>query len=253
LKSAKPFQIQVHGKTIQCWKWGDGPVILFVHGWNGIGIQFYNFFEPLLKAGNAVVTFDAPAHGVSQGKVTNYFEYSDTVRTILKNSHCQNIRGVIAHSFGASAVINSMSKERLNIDIIAVAPALKLREIIFKAFNQHGIPSKIYLHLISELENVYGYRFDRDNPHLLLNKLKAPILIIHDQDDLLVPYRDSEEMAKKLPHIHLYSTRGLGHKRILNDQTVINEALRQFGAIKRHKNRAPKNVDKYFASAGLPE
>ena len=40
LRNGLKFQIDIHGKTIQGWKWGEGPGILFVHGWSGRGIQF---------------------------------------------------------------------------------------------------------------------------------------------------------------------------------------------------------------------
>jgi pimeloyl-ACP methyl ester carboxylesterase len=103
------------------------------------------------------------------------------------------------------------------------------------------------------VESAYGYRFNRDNPYLLLKELEAPLFIIHDQGDLVVPYRDSEVAASKFPHICLHTTKGLGHKRVLSDNTVINEVTRHFLKIKRKRNETPKIVDKYFASAELPE
>ena len=39
LERGRPFQIQINDKTLHGWKWGHGPAVLLVHGWNGRGIQ----------------------------------------------------------------------------------------------------------------------------------------------------------------------------------------------------------------------
>ncbi|UCD90755.1 MAG: hypothetical protein JSW04_04820 [Desulfobacterales bacterium] len=65
LETGEPFRIYVHGKTIRCWKWGRGPGILFVHGWNGRGVHFRHFFDTFINAGYTVIAYDAPAHGES--------------------------------------------------------------------------------------------------------------------------------------------------------------------------------------------
>jgi pimeloyl-ACP methyl ester carboxylesterase len=48
-------------------EWGEGPVILCVHGWSNRGLRFSPLIEVLADAGYRLVTFDAPAHGRSQG------------------------------------------------------------------------------------------------------------------------------------------------------------------------------------------
>ncbi|UCF02802.1 MAG: hypothetical protein JSV14_03890, partial [Deltaproteobacteria bacterium] len=51
LEKGESFQLSVHDKTVQCWKWGRGPSILLAHGWNGRGIQLHHFIEPLMQRG----------------------------------------------------------------------------------------------------------------------------------------------------------------------------------------------------------
>jgi len=46
LSRARSFTIRVHDKDLCCWQWGEGPAVLYVHGWNGSGIQFQSFIEP---------------------------------------------------------------------------------------------------------------------------------------------------------------------------------------------------------------
>src|SRR5205085_10246750 len=55
-------------QRLAAWRWGTGPTILLVHGWEGRGAQLGALVEPLVDAGFSVLTFDGPAHGDSSGK-----------------------------------------------------------------------------------------------------------------------------------------------------------------------------------------
>jgi hypothetical protein len=222
LENGTPFHIHVHDNKIRCWKWGSGPGILFVHGWNGRGVNLAYFFEGFISAGYSVITYDAPAHGKSEGHVTNYFELSDTVRSFLDPSHGFNIQGIIAYSIGASAVINSISKEKPSVDAVLIAPALKLKEILFNSFNHHGVPEIVYQSLVAEMERYYGYDVHQDNPYVLAKTISTKMLIVHDKDDRTIPYMDSKILSEKTDNVDLHTTESLGHKRILRDKAVVD-------------------------------
>jgi len=222
LEAGRRFQVHVNGKAIQCWQLGHGPGILFVHGWNGRGIQFYPFFDLLTTAGYSAVIFDAPAHGESQGRTTSGFEIAETVRALLNRDNGLDIQGIIAHSLGASAVIMALSRQDHCPDAVLIAPALKLKEILYGSFDHHGIPKVVYRSIISEMEDALGYNLDTDNPHLLVKGIKSELLIVHDRQDRTIPYEDSEEVSKKCSNVILHTTDGLGHKRILADQSVLD-------------------------------
>jgi pimeloyl-ACP methyl ester carboxylesterase len=220
LDTGSTFQIEIHGKTIQGWKWGKGPSILFVHGWNGRGIQFHRFFERVTKAGFSVVTFDAPAHGDSSGHTSSYFEWTDTIRAMLKSQHFE-IVGMVGHSLGGSAVINALSKEQLSMPTALIAPVFKLKEVLYSTFNLYGIPEAVYRRAIVEYERRFGYTMHNDNPHRLLPTLDNDLLVVHDRQDQAIPFQDSKDMARMWPNIHISETEGLGHRRILTDHDVV--------------------------------
>jgi len=229
LDTGRRFEISVHDKAVKCWKWGSGPSILLAHGWNGRGIQLHHFIEPLIQRGYSPLTYDAPGHGESQGRTSSYFEFSDTIRTLLTSPNGHEIRGVIAHSLGGSAVVNSIEKENLALDAVLIAPALKLKEVLYGFFNYVGLPRAIYEILIKEYEDQFGYNMHRDNPVNLLREINSKILIVHDKDDPTIPYADSKEISGRFPNIELHSTERLGHKKVLADSSVVNRALDYFG------------------------
>jgi len=228
LESGAAFEISVDGKAVKCWKWGSGPSILLAHGWNGRGIQLHRFIEPLLCKGYSVIAYDAPGHGESQGKTSSYFEFTDTIRTLLNSSNGHSIQGVIAHSLGASATVNSIAKEKNSLEVVLIAPALRLAEVLYSYFDHIGVPKPLYLSLIREYEDRYGYDMHHDNPSNLLREVESRILIVHDKDDPTIPYLDSKELADQFQNITLHTTELLGHKKILGEKSIIDSIVNYF-------------------------
>jgi pimeloyl-ACP methyl ester carboxylesterase len=221
LKNSREFEIPVHEKRIKCWKWGYGPGVLLAHGWSGRGIQLHAFIDPLVEAGYTVFAFDAPGHGKTTGQISSYFEYSDVIRTFFRHAGIFNIRGVIAYSLGASAVINGMEKEKFFLDTVLISPALKLYQILYKSFLTYGFPIPILHALIREFEERFDYDLKDDNPDKLLPYISKDFLIIHDKHDRTIPYTDSLKVSRQFPNITLHTTRNLGHKRVLFDKTTV--------------------------------
>lgn len=85
IEKASSVQVASRGNKIQLWKLGDGPTLLFIHGWNGRGAQFQHFFQPSLDAGFSILFFDAPAHGLSEGEMTNYLEITESIQNIFQS------------------------------------------------------------------------------------------------------------------------------------------------------------------------
>jgi hypothetical protein len=68
----------------------------------------------------------------------------------------------------------------------------------------------------------------RDNPAHLLTEIHSEILIVHDKHDPTIPYTDSRELSNEFQNIALHTTEGLGHKRILTDESVVDFIVNHF-------------------------
>jgi predicted alpha/beta hydrolase family esterase len=233
LERGQLFQIDVNRNKIQCWKWGNGPVVILAHGWNGRGIQFQPLIEALITSNYSVICFDAPGHGQSQGKTSNYFEFTDALRALWHHVENQNVVAVIGHSLGAAAILNFISKENYNNKAFLIAPALKLRELLFKIFEQHNVPKMVYLNLVQNLEAKHGYSIFSDNPSQLIKTVKNNVVIFHDKNDRAVPFSHTNYLAERLDNITVISSSGLGHRRILNDKSVIHMLLESISGRKK--------------------
>ena len=71
LEGALRRDFEVEGHKIATYWWGEGPVVLCLHGWEGRGSQMGAFAAPLVNAGYTAVAMDLPAHGNSSGDTTD--------------------------------------------------------------------------------------------------------------------------------------------------------------------------------------
>src|SRR5215212_5928679 len=105
------YHLPYEGGELAVTSWGNsGPAILLMHGWGGARAQMTGFVDPLLFAGYRVVAYDQPAHGESDGTMTNLLEIAPTMDLIAR--HAGPFDAVIAHSFGT--LITSYALAKLN-------------------------------------------------------------------------------------------------------------------------------------------
>ena len=82
--------------------------VLLVHGWSGRGTQLYKIADKLLENGFMTISFDAPAHGKSEGKYTMMTEFI-AINKFLDNKYGP-FEFAVGHSLGAMAVLNSIKQ-----------------------------------------------------------------------------------------------------------------------------------------------
>lgn len=218
--------ILVNGKQVKVFDWGKlgDPVVVMVHGWSGRATQFYKFIEPLIKSGFHVVAFDAPAHGLSEGKNTNIKEFYEVLSYIENN--IGKIQIGIGHSFGGVSLLYA-KKEGLKLDTIIMVSSPTIGEDILTAFRKKIDASP---RTSTALRKMVVSRFDLDFEAITACELAKTIsinnhLIIHDKDDFEVPYQNAEALKNINPRAKLILTNKLGHTRILRDDAVVKNIL----------------------------
>jgi esterase/lipase len=218
---AQKFSVLAMGKRIQCYSWGKGPVIILIHGWAGRATQFRKFIEAFTELGYRVVGFDGPAHGKSEGKKTNIDEFYEALRSIYKVTG--EPVAIICHSFGGSAALFS-AKEGLAVrKLINIASPTIGDEIIntyLRAINGSKSTGDFFKNYVMKQT---GKTFDDYTSLNFIQHIKQDLslLLVHDEDDKEVYLKHAEALKEVYPAANLLVTKGLGHTRILKDESVV--------------------------------
>ena len=86
--------------------WGEGPTILFVHGWTNHSGTWQSYIAQLVDSGYRVVAFDAPAHGQSSGSVLTPVRYMTVINAFIENIGMPH--AIVGHSYGAMCAVLSL-------------------------------------------------------------------------------------------------------------------------------------------------
>lgn len=208
--------------------WGYGPPVYLLHGWGGWRGQLGAFVEPLVSAGYRAVAVDVPSHGDSasgtagRGRST-MIEFAQTLAA-LANAHGAPV-AVIAHSMGGAATALAV-RDGLSVPrAVFVAPAADPVAQTIRFAEVLGIGPRTYERMLKLLRALAGRPMSEFDVRTLDGRLVPPTLVIHDRDDREVSYEQGLAIAGTWPGTQLLSTSGLGHRRILRDDDVIQAAV----------------------------
>jgi len=221
------YRIPFDGGELAVTSWGDsGPTVLLMHGWGGARAQMTGFVEPLLSAGYRVVAYDQPAHGESDGKMTNLIEIAPTMSLVMKREG--KFDAVIAHSFGT--LITSYALVNLNF-----SPPSKL--IYFGAFNRlldslprfqvlANLPDEVMDGLTAAISENFGKDvLDAIVNETLVPQINIPALMFHDTADNVTPVEDSRAIARVWKSAQFVETDGLGHRGALQSKEIHEQVI----------------------------
>jgi pimeloyl-ACP methyl ester carboxylesterase len=211
--------LRLGGQRIKTWQWGNGPRVALVHGWGGVGGQLSSFVSPLVAEGFSVVTFDAPGHGMSDGRETPLLHFADAIEVVAANG--APLHGVIAHSLGAAATACALSRGLTAQRVAFIGPPSRPSQWIRIFGAQIGVSETVIRLMYDDVLRYVQSDWDALETIRLAPRLAVPLLVVHDLDDDNVPIGQGVELVHASPDAHLITTRGLGHWRILRDPDVI--------------------------------
>lgn len=212
-------------KEIVAYEFGKSDKkILLVHGWSGRGTQLVKIAERLVEEGYSTVSFDAPAHGKSQGKTTLMPEFIASILEIEKKFG--PFEAAIGHSLGGMSLLNAV-KRGLGIDrLVIIGSGDKISDILFDFVQKLKVSQKLADDLRKHFEaNFSNETMEGYSAYIAAKDVAVPVLVIHDNDDMEVPAKCAVHILKHLKKGELLMTKGLGHRKILGDPEVIERCV----------------------------
>ena len=214
--------------------------IICVHGWEGRGTNFYKFIPKLTSKGFRVLAPDFPMHGKTSGTETGCHVFGFSLNCILNYIKVPAI--LLVHSLGNGAACTNyyISDEKTRNQIkgfIGIGVPDKFTDYIRNFGNMMGLDdytNNLFLEKNSERLGIDIKYFVVSDTIKYFN---YPCLIVHDDKDKEVSiewainsskyiqqkYQTYKIGDKEYPCLH--KTSGLGHRRILRDDGVVDTVV----------------------------
>ena len=197
--------------------------VLLIHGWSGRGTQLYKIADKLLENGFMTISFDGPAHGKSTGKTTMMNEFVTATQFIEKEYGPIEI--AIGHSLGGMAVLNSIKKGLSVKKAIVIGAGDIISDIIKDFVAKLGLKSSMVERIKKLFYTKFGESIDNYSASTAAKKVMVPTLVIHDTEDTDVLVSCAHNIRQNLEQGEILITNGLGHRRILKDNFVIDRII----------------------------
>jgi pimeloyl-ACP methyl ester carboxylesterase len=220
LAGADAFALTAAGVTVRGWRIGEGPAVLLVHGWGGRASQLLPLAEPLLGAGCSLVTFDAPAHGLSTGRIASALHFAAAIEAVAARV---SPRALIAHSMGAAAAALAIARG-LPLDAAVFIGPARSPEPFFEHFcDALRLPAGVSTAVRRRLAVRLGVAIEEVDVARIAAAARVPLLVAHDREDREVAWHDGAAIAAAWPGARLFTSTGLGHRHILRDRAIQRE------------------------------
>ena len=193
-------------------KWGSGPKnILFLHGWESNSQRWLPYYNMLEKEKYTIYALDAPGHGMSGGDKLNVEVFRQAIEAAL--ARIGPIDTIIGHSLSNTAVgYCYIMNPNVDVKKFIVMGAASGMDAVFTYFKEIlGLSIRSVANLSKKVNAIFKIPHQEVKLMSFLDKVTQPVLVIHDKNDAVTPFKPIENVLKKHPKINTYITCGLKH------------------------------------------
>ncbi len=211
LHTAYQEELKYDKYPIMTYRWlGTKQTILLTHGWESNSARWKKLIIALKNKGFNVVALDAPAHGRSGSSVFNAILYAEFIN-VAANRFSPDI--IIGHSVGGMASAYFQHKYQFTQlkKIILLGSPSEFQDVFKRYTDMLGYNQRMVSQLQHTILERYGSPADTFSTAKFLATIQSEGLIIHDEDDRIIPYNDALLLKDSFKNSQLITTKGLGH------------------------------------------
>ncbi len=178
------------------WVWGDGPLVIFVHGWSGRAAQMAPLALHVANLGFRSVAIDVTGHGDSPKRHTRWDYFFRDIAVLSQSLH-EEVYAYIGHSAGALSMMAARALKGIHAQRYACicAPSFPFPPInvIQKKLNPKESVVEHYKEFIAgQFETTF-----------------------YDETDRFVNHREGDKIQTICPGAQVVKTRAYSHQQIL--------------------------------------
>lgn len=198
--------------------------VVLVHGWSGRSTQLFMLANKLLEHGYMVISFDAPAHGNSQGKTTSMIEFVACINQL--NEEFGPFDVAVGHSLGGMSLFNAIADDGFLVNkLITIGSGDLISDIIKDFVSNLSLKPIIATKMKAHYNRLLGYDINEHSSSIKAEKVNVPVLVVHDTLDGDVAVSCAKNIHKNLKNSSLLITNGLGHTKILRDEPTLDKII----------------------------
>lgn len=214
-----------HGAYLSIWH--GGPMgVLFIHGWEGRITQFTPLMKKLDRSLFTFYALHPPGHGLSQEGESHPGRFIESIRGAMAVIGAP-IHAAVGHSMGAGVLGYIQAHDQPFRRLVLVAGPAHFEGVLRRFSTFLGLGTLAEKRFLAAVESRVGLPAEKLDLRAFGNRITQPVLVVHDHDDKEIPFSDGLQLSRALPSAHLLDTKGLGHRRILRDEKVI-ESVNEF-------------------------
>lgn len=221
LRAAEQRDIVTPQGRVAAWRLGEGPAVLFVHGWQDDNSLWSPLIQALADIGVASVAFDLPGHGFSEGNSCTPSAAAAAIEAVAKE--LGPIDAIVTHSFGGPAMGFALMHGFTARRIVLIAPPRGRNRRWFEAAEERGVSAAV----IQRAREIYAAEVGPALASFDLAALAPEIetLVIHSADDDAVEWDNGQAIADAWPKAELILCDGLGHRMVAQDRGIIERIV----------------------------
>lgn len=225
LARARRHRLVAGPDNVTVYEWGEGDrTAVILHGWGSSAARFTRMAEALQARGWRVLVPDAPGHGESPGRSSSLPQFIATLDAIAAQFGAP--QALIGHSLGALGIARrhaggppSWAAQLRAVALVSMpAGAPFLLEVFLRSL---AIRAPTRARLRAQFERRFGAAIESFGCLPGATRIAAPLLLVHDDGDDIVPWAHSDELLRQLTGARILTTSGLGHSALTRDAATI--------------------------------
>ena len=224
----RKFNVAYEKEIIDGFEMGspEGKLVILVHGWESNAGSMSQLANKLAELDYRVVAFNLPGHAFYKASTTNLLECKLAMKTVLNFLQPTESFSVIAHSFGSAVVANGLSNTNYKVDrLVFLTNPNKVEDIFIEFKETIGLSKKAYSSLIKSTTQLLGAPISTLDVDTNLKQINfEKLLMIHDVNDQVLPYSNSQKIHSELDNSQLITLEKVGHYKMLWTDEVVDKA-----------------------------
>lgn len=176
------------------------PTLILVHGWSRNLGRMLRYIQNLHPLNYNLLAFDARHHGSSdQDDHASMYKFGRDVMAVVNNVKTRPINlekiGVVGLSLGGAGSTYAAALEPAIKAVVTVGAPAHPVDIMSHEFKKHRLPAPIIWLILKQVEMKIGVPYKQFAPETNISKAAATFLIIHGDQDEVVPPSQGEKLA----------------------------------------------------------